>query len=407
MDDQESAVRAARPGGRSITVLAVVAVCVVITGGTGLTAILVRTTRHSTVRSVAAGCVAPQVAPSVGSAAVASRRLDGWAFDFLEPGTFGSVVAGPGSSLYALQACGTEETEVRVLHLDTDGDVAEVSPTFHRAALLTSSLVLDGGSLYLGAARLDLSGPPTEAPYDLTLYRLSASSLQVLGSRPLGRGYGLSLSLSDAGLPDATVVASTGEVLLAVRPGAVTPRTLTTFGRELAQHVATDPDEPDVVVSLSAPGAALAAAGAAIEVIDTVTGDVVSSDHLSPGSQIESLAFGGGELFAAISDGMSTDVRRFAVPGAESTGPGQGLPTGISATLEVISLDGGATAVWATDLTTLSCLDSASGRVLGSASSSSSSPSVSGVVVSGAMTYAVTSSGIGLLGVPSACRPQV
>jgi hypothetical protein len=334
----------------------------------------------------------------------AARRLGGWRFSLLEAGTFGSVVAGHGSSLYALQACGTEETQLRVLRIGGNGNVVAVSDDFDRAALLTSSIVLQGGSLYVGTARLDLAGPAIDAPYELTLYRLSASNLRVLGSRPLGRGYGLLLAVSDLGHPDATVLASTGRSLLAVQAGTVSVRTLATFGRSIAQHLSTDPDAPFAAVSVFAPGAVPAAAGATVELFDTKTGRVVSSAHLVAGAQVESLAFGDGGLFVALGDGLSTEVRRFAVPVLTAGGTARGLPTGIPATLQTISLDDTGGTVWATDLTALDCLDSSTGRVLSSTESSVSSMSVSGVVVAGSTTYAVTAAGIGVLAAPTACR---
>jgi hypothetical protein len=391
---------------RSLELIALVAVCAIVGGGTGLTAILTRSTRHSTVRSPAATCVAPQATPTPAANAAgenASRHLGTWGFNLLEAGTFGSVVAGPGSSLYALQACGAEETQLRVLHLAADGDVLAVSVDFDRAALLTSSLVLQGGSLYVGAARLDLSGPVTDAPYELTLYRLNATTLHVLRSRPLGRGYGLSLLTADAGHSDATVLASTGARLLAVQAGTVSVRTLASFGRSVAQHVSADPRAPYAAVSVFAPGAVAAAAGATVELLDARTGGVVSSARLVAGAQVASLAFGEGSLFVALGDGLSTEVRRFAVPDLATPGPVRGLPTGLPATLQTILLDDTGGTVWATDLTMLACLDSSTGRVL-SLSQSSASMSVSGLVGEPGATYAVTASGIGLLEAPAACR---
>jgi hypothetical protein len=393
---------------RSLKVLAAVAACAVLTGGTGLTAILARSTRHSSVSNPAATCPAPQaMAPSAASAAAtASRRLGAWRFELLEAGTFGSVVAGPGSSLYALQACGAQETQLRVLHLRPDGGVMAVSEDFDRAALLTSSVVLDGDSLYVGTARLDLSGPPTDPPYELTLYRLNASNLRVLASMPLGRGYGLALVESDLGHAGATVLASTGTSLLAVRAGTASVRTLAKFGHMVSQHVSADATAPYVAVSVFSPGAAPAAAGATLELLDAETGDVVASARLDAGAQVDSLSFGDGGLLAAIGNGLSTGVRRFVVPAlAVPGGTADGLPTGIPATLETVSLEETGGTLWAMDMTTLQCLDPTTGRVLASSQYFSSAMSVSSVVAAGSTIYLVTSSGIGALGVPVACRP--
>jgi hypothetical protein len=386
----------------------VVAVCAVIAAGTGLTAVLAGSSGHAKPPSLAASCVAPETEPASAPADITSDRLDGLGFSLLEPGTFGSVVAGPGSSLYALQACGTEETQLRVLHLDGNGKVVAVSEGFDRAALLTSSLVLRGGVLYVGAARLDLSGPATDAPYDLTLYRLSASKLEVLGSRSVGRGYGLSLSASDLDQPGAVLLASTGEKLLAVRPGTMSARTLATFGPSIAQHVSGDPSAPYAAVSVFAPGAPAGGAGATIELIDTVTAGVVSSARLADGSEAESLAFGNDKLFVAISDGASSQVRRFGIPALVSSGSprsGRGLPTGLPSMLQTIALDATGAAVWAMDTSMLACLDPSTGRVLASAASSSLSQSPSGVIAAGPTIYVVTPSGIGVLAAPAACRP--
>ena len=116
------------------------------------------------------------------------------------------------------------------------------------------------------------------------------------------------------------------------------------------------------------------------------------------------MAFVPDGLFVALGDGLSTEVRRFGVPVLVTPGAARGLPTGISATLETISLNDAGGIVWATDMTTLACLDSATGRVLSSTESSSSSMSVSAVVVMGSTTYVVTSSGLGAVTAPTACR---
>lgn len=435
MDEHESAARSARPptgsrgatAGRgtlwsfrsdrrdanrprhrrhSLKVLWVVAACAVITGGTGLTAVLARSSGHAGLAGLAASCVAPETEPVSAPADVASDSLDGLGFRLSEPGTFGSVAAGPGSSVYALQACGTEETQLRVLHVDGNDKVVAASEGFDRAALLTSSLVLQGGVLYVGAARLDLSGPAIDAPYDLTLYLLSASNLQVLGSRFLGRGDGLSLSVSDLGRTDAAVLVSTGEKLLALRSGTLSPRTLATFGPSVAQHLSGDPHAPYAAVSVFAPGTPAADAGATVELIDTVTADVVSSARLPDGSQVESLAFGDDRLFVAVGDDASTQVRRFGIPALVSSGSPaseRGLPTGLPTTLQTIALDATGTAVWAMGISMMACLDPSTGRVLASAASSSWSASPSAVIAAGPTTYVVTSSGIGQLASPVAC----
>jgi hypothetical protein len=90
------------------------------------------------------------------------------------------------------------------------------------------------------------------------------------------------------------------------------------------------------------------------------------------------------------------------VPAA--SGPAGGVPSGMPATLETVSLDDTGGTLWAADLTTLTCLDSSTGRLLSSWQPAPSSLSVNSVVAAGPEIYGVTASGIGLLESPTACR---
>ncbi|MGA2208996.1 MAG: hypothetical protein ABSH30_05115 [Acidimicrobiales bacterium] len=408
MDEQAHAARAARALGggdrgrlravvrsadrhRSIVTLVVVVALVVVTGWTGIGAILARSDRHSAVHSPAATCTAPDAPPS----AIASSQVGGWPYNLLVAGTFASVTASS-SSLYALQACGAQETELRVLELAVNGRVEAVSGGFARAALLTSSLTLAGGSLYVGTARLDLAGPTDAGPYVLTLYRLDPSTLRVLGSRSLGRGYGLFL-VGTGG----EVLASTGSSLLAVQGRSLSWRRLASFGSSIAQHMAVSDSSPDVAVSLFDPGSSGAATGGRIELLDDASGAVVAVDDLDAGAAVESMAFGADGLFAAIGTGGSSEVRRLDLPGLSPAGGEPGTPTGLAATLESITLDGTGGIVWASELTALVCLDPLTGAEL--ASTTPKSP-VTEVVAAGADDIALTGPGIGVLAAPAGCR---
>jgi hypothetical protein len=384
-----------------MTVLTVVVACAVIAGGaTGLTAIVARTSRRATVHSLAASCVAPQASP----AGVASDHLGAWTFNLLEAGTFGSVVSAT-SGLYALQACGTEETELRVLRIDTSGKVLGVSADFKRAALLTSSLAIADGSLYVGTAQLDISGPGGSAPYDLTLYRLDLQTLRVLGSRSMGRGYGLSL-FGGAGARSGpayaqSLLASTGEALLAVSPDSLQATILASFGGSIGQRVSVEPGLRYVAVSLFSPGAVPPAATASIELFDLASRRVVSSVQLKSGSDVESLALGRTGLWASIGDGMSTQLWRYTVPALGASG----APTGVPATLQTIDLSQTGDVVWLWGSTLLGCADASTGRLLASTTPAGSpSASVSATVEAGSDTVAVTPAGIGTVGAPTACR---
>ncbi len=380
---------------RSLTVLVAVVAFALVSAGSGLTGVLARSARHGERAGPAAGCLAPNATP----APVAEDHLGGWGFDLVEPGTFGAVVSSS-SALYALQACGAEETQLRVLEIGRNGNIV-VSAFFERAALLTSSLTLAGGSLYVGTARLDLAGPLSSPPYLLTVYRLDASTLQVMGSRAIGRGFGLWLDATADGGRGATVLASTGRSLLSFRAGSLTPRWLASFGSSVAQHLAVGTASPLVAVSLSAPSVAASEAGARIELFDVATGRMASSLRLGGGAVVESMALGSGGLFVAVSSGLASTVRLLPLPLPGAGRPNPAAATGMPAALGSITLDASGPTVWAIDESGLACLDPSTGRLL--AITALSSP-LQGVIVLGAASDAVTGSGIGVLASPPACR---
>lgn len=380
---------------RSLTVLVTVVAFAVVSAGSGLTAVLARSARHGQPAGPAAGCLAPNATP----AAAASDHVGGWGFDLVEPGTFGSVVTSS-SALYALQACGSEETQLRVLEIGDSGKIV-VSAFFDRAALLTSSLTLAGGSLYVGTARLDLAGPLSSPPYLLRVYRLDPSTLRILGSRAIGRGFGLSLAATAGGGRDSTVLASTGRSLLAFRAGSLTPRSLASFGSSVAQHLAVSGVSPLVAVSLSAPSVAASDAGARIELFDVATGRLVSSLNLGGGAVVESMALGTGGVFVATSSGLASSVRLLRLPLRRTSRPNTGAATGMPATLSSIALEASGPTVWAIGEPSLACLDPSTGRLL--AFTALTSP-LQDVIVLRATSDAVTAAGIGVLASPAVCR---
>lgn len=389
---------------RWLAALAALVACILIAGGTGLAAILTRSSRQAIDDSPAATCVAPGT-PPVAAAPGGSGR---GSFELLDPGTFGSVAASS-SNLYALQACGIEETSLRVLRIGGGGKVLAVSAGFPRAALLTSSLLLTGGSLYVGAARLDLSAPLSSGQYALTLYRLSAASLKLLGSEQLGRGYGLSLAATATaaatGGAGATVLVSTGRSLLAMRSGSLSARTLATLRNSISQHIAAGGLSPYVAVSLFTPAAPLAETGGRVELFDLVTDRLVAAVRLAAGAEVESMATGDNSLFIAVVSGSTSEVRRLALPSLTAlpahAGTASAMARGMPLTLEPVGLNRSGGVVWARELTGLVCLDISSGEALGPMVPT---PAVSQVLVSGATTYAVSAAGIGVLAAPASCR---
>ena len=383
----------------ALTVVAVLAACALVAGGaTGIRAILTRTARHAVASNPATACVAPQTPPTV----VAPNHIGGWKFSEIEAGTFASVIAAPPSTLYAIQACGAEETALRIISINLKTKAVVVSGAFARAALLTSSLTRVDGSLYFGAARLDLSGGATAPPYELTLYRLEPATLKVVGERPLGRGYGLTLAAAQN-----TIVASTGHELLTVDPSSLASREVLSFGKSVAQHMsllANAGSDRYVAVNLFSPAAVPPAESARIELVDLANGGVVSSIGLPSGSDPESLSLGPSGLWASVGDGLSTVVTHYETPSLTQATAGD--RSHIPASLQTLSLDTGRGVIWVRGLTYLSCADPATGHVLASTvPSGSPPPSVNQIVTEGSTIYAVTQSAIGLLAVPGSCQP--
>ncbi len=377
-------------------------VCVLIAGGTGLRLELAHPADASHVADSKTACASPELAPLQAT----PDRGTAPGLDLLAAGAFGSMVAS-GQTLYALQACGLQETQLRVVEMSEKGTVLAVSGGISRAALLTSSLAVVGGSVFVAAARLNLSGPANAGPYVLALYRLQASNLHMTGSRVIGRGYGLSVAISDAGVAGDTVVASTGRSLLAVSPESLSLRKLASFGAEVGQHIAASASSRYVAVSLFSPAAVLGRADAKVELFNVAEAKLVSSFSLGRGGEVESMTFAGDALFVAADSGpvSSTEVLRLSVPSlrrsAGQSGAGSRTRSGFPATLESVGLQDGGSAVWAEETTSLSCIDPATGRELASVVSPST---VRDVVILAGRTYVVTAGGIGILATPSRCR---
>jgi hypothetical protein len=376
-------------------------------GATGLTAVLSRSTAHPGKAGVASHCAAP--AP--GEPLSAPSRLGSWPYSLIEPGQFASVAVDGPDDVLALQACGPEETMLRAVRVEltgTGGHIlsAHIAATggLERAALLTSSLAVGEHDVWLGLARLDLSGSAGAPPYELTLERLDPATLSVTWSTPLGRGFGLSL----AAIGPTGAVASTGRQLLGIEStgGHISLRLLTSFSG-VVQHIAVSSDGATAAVGVIQPGAIGAAAAPEIEAVNLQTGAVVANVALQTGSDPQSLAVSGATVWAAVGDGLETDVVRFALPtlrplGTSSVGGNAGVPT----TLETLGLDPGSGVIWVRGLTVLDCAGVTTGRVIAATSPTGSPPPyVSQIVpgLAGETVLAVTAAGLGRLEVPTVC----
>ena len=303
--------------------------------------------------------------------------------------------------MFGIEACGSDESDLRVVRISLDRPgLVKASPFVH-AALLTSSLSVSGGSLYFGASRLDLAGSTSSPPYELTLYRVNPATMMFTASRALGRGYGLALEASGSGLTVAT-----GSSLLTVNRATLAPTELATFGRSVAQHFVQNGAEGDFAVSLFTPGAVGPAAGARIEVLDRRTGRVVSTASMPGGADPESLATAGGRLWAAVGNGLMTTVHVYQLPSLKPFGGGNASAARPESVPESIGLDATGGIVWTFGLSLLQCSSATSGKTLGATTQSGSAPVfVSQVLGNGKAVYAVSGAGIGRLSSPAACAP--
>lgn len=391
-----------------MTVLTLVIICVLIVGGgTALVVGLSRSSADHARRPLAGkGTAGSHIAPCPPSgtqlSAAEPSRAGQWRFELTEKGTFGSVVGGPSGTAYAIEACGRYESDLRVVQLRLGRPTPVQASAFVHAALLTSSLARSGGSLYFGAARLDLAGSESSPPYELTLYRLDPATMTITASRALGRGYSLALETVDG-----AVVACTGSSLFTIDRTTLVPRLLAGFGGSVAQHVVADSAFSGYAVSLFTPAAVPPAAGAGIEVLTGRMGHVVSAVSLAGGSDPESLAFADGRLWAAIGDGLMTTVHVYRLPALTPMAAGRsGGSWPVEAVPENIALDARGGVVWTMGLSLLECSSAANGRVLAVTYETGPAPVfISQVFGEGGAVYAVTAAGIGRLLAPAVCTP--
>ncbi|MGH9170927.1 MAG: hypothetical protein ACRD0Z_08655 [Acidimicrobiales bacterium] len=393
--------RSATASRTSVRVLALVGVCVLVAGGaTGFKVLTAHTASPPATTIPATPCGSPEAS----LAATAPRHVGSWPFSLLAAGTFSSLVAPPGRPAYAIQACGAQETALRVVAVTTNrsGDTISTSALFEHDALLTSSVAVVAGSVYFGAARLDLAAGTAVPPYELTVYKLDATTLQVTARRSLGRGYGLwlyPLPASTRRSSSTALLASTGSSLVSVDTTTLKPRSIAGFDKAVAQHVATTAGSPDIAVSLYSPGLEPAATDARIEVLDVVTGKVVSQVGLQAGADAESLTIASGQLWASVGDGLSTEVQRWKMPALAPIDHGSPVTT----VLEPVSLAASDSLVWMYGLGDVECAG-ASGSVAASDTlQPGSASSVAALAEAGRVVYLVTQSGLGTVPVPSAC----
>ncbi len=419
----ESTGRKLIPGRRGASAASVaVAVIVIAASAAAIAAGIISTDQPRRHHAAASHPLPPCLPAQTASSSGVPTRLGAWAFTPLERGTFAAVTAGGHGGLLALQACGAEETALRVLEVFpgrsrslSAGAVA--SAEFARAAPVASSLLATSDAVWFGEARLALGGRLDEAPYRLTLHELDPTSLAERRSIPLGRGYGVTLLAAPAGF--GSVVVSTGRALdLVSSSGSV--RSLATFPGVVVQHASVVRGAHLAVVSVFTPSAVPPAPSTALEVIDLESGQVVSSLSLAHGGEVEALAAGTSDALAVVGNAGSTAVDRLSLDPLAIT-PVSAAP--VPATLTPLAIaPTGSGPGFVYGATTLACVDLESGSVVASTTPDGPAEEVSGIaeteVASGAgslgssgshkiasvSTVAILPSGIGTVDVPASCR---
>ena len=322
-------------------------------------------------------------------------RLGNWPFHLLVSGTFSALTAAPNGDLLALQACGADESSLRLLELDPSTDTAAASARFAHVAPVASAVAANRSGLFFGMSRLALHGGAAEPPYRLSLARIDPANMKLEQTVPLGRGYGLTLADGNGG----AVLVSTGRQLLEVdKAGSV--RAIASFPKAVAQELASIPGSDRALVSLFDPTAIPPRSSTALAVIDTTTGALVSSRSLAAGQEVESLEAGPRRATVTVSTGGSSQVRAY---GMSDLHPLSAPHHGVATTLTRLSLGGDESHVFVYGATTLACTSSGSGEVLASTTPRTAAQSVSSVVQEASGTYALTPAGIGRVAVPRSC----
>lgn len=320
-----------------------------------------------------------------------------WPASAVAHGAYEQLGAAAGGRLLALQVCGTDESSVRAVEIDPSSSSGIASPSIEKAAPLASAIASAAGYVWLGTSELDLKGPSSDPPYELTLRQLSSSTLRTIRTIHLGRGYGLGLTAA-GGL----LVVSTGRQLLGVSPGHA-PTVIASFPGVVAQHVATMPGATSVLVSLFTPTAAPPASSTTVEEIGLAASHPTARLALPAGDEVSSISTDSGTVALAVigQDGTST-IERLSVTTDRPMALAR-IGGGMPASLAPPSLSMAGSSVFATNGATMGCLDPETGRVRASTRPSGSDEAVSAVVSSGRDFYALSADGIVKLVPPAAC----
>lgn len=336
--------------------------------------------------------------PLTASPSAAPRTIGHWPFHLLEAGVFSSAAAGPNGSVLAVEACGAEESALRVVDLSGSGRLDGVSPPFSRLAPVASSLAVTPAAIWLGGARLSLSGPANEAPYRLSLVELDPRTLAPERTLELGRGYGVDL----VHLSRSTLLVSTGRQLLELSSSGRLSD-LAAFPGLVLEHVAPLPGERAALVSLFARAATPPQPSTRLALVALPTGRLLSSLALPASAEVSSIVAGRTHALASVWSAGTTVVERFSLsPRLVLDRPVAGS---VPATLTTLSLAGGAPGggpVLVSGSSTLACA-AGSGRLLVSTTPVGVAEEPASIAPARQGAAAIVPAGVGLVELPPAC----
>ncbi len=332
---------------------------------------------------------------------VPPERVGRWPFRVAARGVFGAMAAAPGGGAFALQACGADESALRVVRFGADGRPLAVSRLFEGAALLASGMGTTSAALFVVTAHLSLT-PGSLLPYELVVFRLNPETLDVESSVGLGRGDDARLVTVGRG-----VLVSTGPVLYGLSPtpsGRVSRAELAGMSPAVVTHLAFDPTSGLAALSTLVPGAT-GGSSAELETLRVKE----SADHvpiaasfsarrpLSAGVSVQSLAAARGVAFYA-AGGFSTVT--YSAPLA-SLDPASPLPGGT--TLGEVGLAASGGTVYVFSAASVFCTVDSSGVEVASTKPSGQAEYLTAMLPAVSTAWVETAGGIGQLTLPPRC----
>jgi hypothetical protein len=298
----------------------------------------------------------------------------------------------------ALEACGAEESALRVVDLAASGRLEGTSRRFPHLAPVASSLAVTPAAVWLGGARLSLSGPASEAPYRLSLVELDPRTLVLERTLELGRGYGLDL----VHLSPSTLLVSTGRQLLELTSSGRLSA-LAAFPGLVVEHVAPLPGGRAALVSLFARAAAPPQPSTRLALVALPAGRLLSSLALPGSAEVSSLVAGRADALASVWSGGTATLERFSLtPRLALDRP---LPRTVPATLTALNLAQGKLAsdpVLVSGSSTLACAN-LGGQLLASTTPVGLAEDVTSIASIPPGVAAVVPAGVGVVFLPRAC----